>query len=60
MRQLIIGEVEIAPGSSRDLKLAIGQRPTGENVTLPVRIIRAAADGPIVFVSGAVHGDDGS
>ncbi|MCA9773458.1 MAG: succinylglutamate desuccinylase/aspartoacylase family protein [Myxococcales bacterium] len=53
-----IGDIAIRPGTTRDLHLEVSQRYTGDPITLPMRIIRAKREGPTVFVSAAVHGDE--
>jgi hypothetical protein len=50
--------VMVEPGSVRDVRLEIGESFTGTTVRLPFRVIRGEADGPTVFVSAAVHGDE--
>ena len=45
----------IAPGSARNLKLAIGQSYSGLTVNIPVHVRRAERDGPVVFVTAALH-----
>lgn len=49
---------EIPPGESRDLKLAVGESYSGMTVKIPVHIRRATVDGPVVFVTAALHGDE--
>lgn len=48
----------IAPGSRNDLTLAVGESYSGMNVHIPIHIQRAVEDGPVIFVSGALHGDE--
>ena len=45
-------------GESRDVHLAVGQSYSGMTVKIPVHVRRAKEDGPTVFVSGALHGDE--
>lgn len=49
---------EIAPGESRDVKLAIGESYSGMTVRVPLHIRRAKKNGPVVFVTAALHGDE--
>lgn len=51
------GEV-IAPGESRDVKLAIGESYSSMTVRIPIHIRRAKEEGPVVFVTAALHGDE--
>ena len=48
----------ILPGESKDISLAVGESYSGMTVKIPVHVRRAKKDGPIVFVSGALHGDE--
>ncbi|MCA9076608.1 MAG: succinylglutamate desuccinylase/aspartoacylase family protein [Planctomycetaceae bacterium] len=48
----------IAPGESRDVKLAIGESYSGMTVRIPLHIRRAKKDGPVLFVTAALHGDE--
>jgi hypothetical protein len=53
-----IAGTTVRRGETRDVRLQVSQRYTGDFVTLPVRVIRAAASGPTVFVTATVHGDE--
>ncbi|GIU26767.1 deacylase [Shewanella colwelliana] len=55
---LTIGGVDILPGEQRQLELPVARLYTDTEVSMPVHIIRAKRDGPIIFVSAAVHGDE--
>ncbi|MCZ4339148.1 succinylglutamate desuccinylase/aspartoacylase family protein [Shewanella colwelliana] len=55
---LTIGGVDILPGEQRQLELPVARLYTDTEVSMPVHIIRAKKDGPIIFVSAAVHGDE--
>ncbi len=48
----------IAPGESCDVELAIGESYSGMTVRIPLHIQRAEEDGPTVFVTAALHGDE--
>jgi predicted deacylase len=48
----------IAAGESKDVKLAVSESYSGLTVKIPIHIRRAAEDGPIVFVTAALHGDE--
>lgn len=48
----------IPRGDSRDLKLDLGESYSGITVQIPIHIRRSAVDGPIVFVTAAMHGDE--
>ena len=48
----------IHKGESRDVHLAVGESYSGMTVKIPIHVRRAKEDGPTVFVSGALHGDE--
>ncbi|WP_232103668.1 succinylglutamate desuccinylase/aspartoacylase family protein [Gimesia algae] len=48
----------IPAGQSRDVKLAVSESYSSMNVKIPIHIRRAEADGPVVFVTAALHGDE--
>lgn len=50
--------VEIPPGESRDLKLAVSESYSGMTIPIPIHITRGVEDGPVVFVTAALHGDE--
>jgi len=49
---------KIELGQRRDLDLAVAQSYTGVDITIPIHIWRGNQDGPNVFISGAIHGDE--
>ncbi|MBI1313026.1 succinate dehydrogenase [bacterium] len=48
----------IAAGESRDLVLTIGENHSGADVAIPVHVRRGQQEGPVVFVTAALHGDE--
>jgi predicted deacylase len=55
--QLVLGGVEIPRGSNMTIHLELPKlynTPT----KLPLRVIRGRKDGPVVFISAAIHGDE--
>ncbi len=58
MKKLMIGDFEILPGEQRKIKLPVAKLYTDAEVSLPVHIFRAKKDGPTIFISAAVHGDE--
>ena len=48
----------IKPGESKLIELQAGELYTHTPVTIPVRVISGKTSGPILFVSGAIHGDE--
>ncbi len=53
-----IGGVAIRRGESRDIRLKISERYTGDPINLPIKVVRGKKNGPALFVSAAVHGDE--
>ena len=53
-----IGNVRVRAGASRDVELPITRLVTGGDASLPVRVVHGREDGPVVWVSGAIHGDE--
>ena len=49
---------EIPAGDSKDVKLAVSESYSSMTVRVPIHIRRAAEDGPVLFVTAALHGDE--
>lgn len=49
---------KIARGEDRQLFLSIARLPTHTNIDLPVRVIRAEKPGPVLLLTGGLHGDE--
>lgn len=45
-------------GEDKHIFLNIARLPTYTSIDLPVRVIRAKKDGPVVLLSGGLHGDE--
>lgn len=52
------GNEKIGLGERRDIGLEISASYSGASVVIPVHVRRGLKDGPVVFVSAAVHGDE--
>ena len=50
--------VNVYPGETREVELPVSEIYTTAEVSIPVRIVRGWRDGPRVFVTAAVHGDE--
>jgi hypothetical protein len=50
--------VHVYPGETREVDLQVSELYTTRPVTIPVRVVRGWADGPRLFVTAAVHGDE--
>ena len=53
-----VGEVEVAPGYRTQVDLPIADLSIHVPITMPVHIINGSQDGPVLFVSAAIHGDE--
>jgi len=58
MKALDIAGYSIKPGESMKIDLPVVRMYTDSEVTMPVYVKRSKKDGPTVFVSAAVHGDE--
>jgi uncharacterized protein len=57
-RPLTVAGVVVEPGERRELAPAASESYTGDRTTLPLAVINGIEDGPRVFVTAAVHGDE--
>ena len=55
---LTVAGVTVVPGERRDLAPPASESYTGDRTTLPMAVLNGVADGPRVFVTAAVHGDE--
>mgnify|MGYP001167375780 CR=1 FL=1 len=53
-----IGGVQLEPGTVSDVELDMARLPTRTKLTLPVRVVRGASDGPCMWLSAGIHGDE--
>jgi len=53
-----INEEKIYPGEDKQVHIGIARLPTYTSIDLPVRVIRAEKEGPVVLLSGGLHGDE--
>lgn len=58
MQNIVIGEHEIKPDTTQQIDLPIVRLYTDTDISMPIHVIRAKKDGPSIFVSAAVHGDE--
>ncbi len=49
---------EIPAGESRNVRLNVSESYSSMTVRIPIQIRRAKEDGPVVFVTAALHGDE--
>lgn len=58
MKELEIGGVIIKRGETKRIELPLPPLYTDTRMSMPVHVQRGKRDGPVMFVSGAVHGDE--
>lgn len=58
MDPLVIGGIEIKPGSVQRIELPVVKLYTDTDMCMPIHVVRSRKPGPTVFVSAAVHGDE--
>lgn len=58
MEVLNIGGHLIKPGETLQIEMPVVRLYTDTDISMPIHVIRAKKDGPCVFVSAAVHGDE--
>ncbi|HEX9713143.1 MAG TPA: succinylglutamate desuccinylase/aspartoacylase family protein [Actinomycetota bacterium] len=49
---------EIQPGRKRMLEIPFARLPTGTRMSLPVTVVNGYGDGPQIWLSSTVHGDE--
>ena len=55
---ITVGGVTIAPGQKQRLELPISRLPTQTLLSLPVTVVNGRYDGPCLWLSAAIHGDE--
>ena len=55
---ITLGEATVAPGTRETIDLVAGQLYTHEPIYMPVHVINGRLDGPVLFISAAIHGDE--
>lgn len=58
MSILTIGGEEILPGERRQLALTVAKLYDFTDMKIPVEVVRGEEEGPTLFVSAAIHGDE--
>lgn len=58
MSQFIIGGHEIAPGARKTVELPVSVLANHTPINLPVHVVHGLKPGPVLFISGVVHGDE--
>ena len=58
MSILTVGGVPVRRGTSVRVDLPVSGLPVGPEVTLPCMVLRGRTDGPRIWLSAAIHGDE--
>jgi hypothetical protein len=58
MKEILINGIRIRQGQSMNIELPIAKLPTHTLIDLPIFIRSAKAEGPVVLISGGIHGDE--
>lgn len=54
----IFGNTKVNRGESKAIDLVVGKQYDFTEISMPVKIIRGKKDGPRLFISAAIHGDE--
>jgi hypothetical protein len=57
-KELFIGGVSIPPGKRKQIELPVAKLFDYTEMRIPVEVIRGKEDGPTLFISAAIHGDE--
>jgi predicted deacylase len=57
-RSITIGETEVRPGQRASINLPIANLYTATSLHMPVKVLSGRRDGPVLFISAAIHGDE--
>jgi len=58
VKDLFIAGKRIGPGETREINLTISEFHTATPANIPITVFRGVKDGPVLFVSAAIHGDE--
>ena len=53
-----IGGVRVSPGQRTNVNLPVADLYTSTSLSMPVQVVCGKSDGPVLFVSAAIHGDE--
>jgi predicted deacylase len=54
----MLGDTIVLPGETRHMRLAVSESYVSTQIEIPLTIINGMAEGPIVYVCAASHGDE--
>lgn len=55
---IIVGGTSILPGERTTIDLPIATLYTHSEISMPIHVVHGKKDGPVLFVSAAIHGDE--
>ncbi|GAX63043.1 deacylase [Candidatus Scalindua japonica] len=55
---IVIGGISIPPGARKRVGIKVAKLYDYTEMTIPVEVLRGKKDGPVLFVSAAIHGDE--
>lgn len=58
MSLFTLGEIDVMPGHRATVDLPVSTLSNHTHVTLPVHVVHGEEAGPVMFLSGAIHGDE--
>lgn len=53
-----LGCVDVQPGSRAHIELPVSRLITGAQISMPVTVLHGAQEGPTIWISAAIHGDE--
>ncbi len=53
-----IGDEKVSPGERKQINLEIASLYDYTKLTIPIEVIRGKEEGPVIFISAAIHGDE--
>lgn len=57
-RSITVGGVEVLPGERKTVELEGGKLYTHTPITMPIQVLCGRQQGPVLFISAAIHGDE--
>ena len=54
----VIGDQKIAPGERKNIEIPLAKLYTHTEMTIPVEVLHGKRDGPRLFLSATLHGDE--
>lgn len=58
MKPFTIGNIAVEPGTRRSIDLPVSVLSNHMRMSLPVHVLHGKRKGPVLFLAGAVHGDE--